>query len=330
MIASDLLVGIGYIVATLVVLDAPRPQPDQRGRLGRGGLRGARDLAASTLGNILGGIALQLDGSIHEGDWIQLENGKQGKVRAVRWRHTIVETRDWSTIVVPNAQLLANNITILGKRDGVAAPQRMWVWFNVDFRFAPTRVIQVVTDAVLDSPIENVAADPPPNCVCMDFTHDMRESVRDVRRALLARRSRARRPDELARARPHLHRAPRAPASRSRSPRTPRSSRSRTSSATQKRDDAPARRAPRARSRTVHLFQSFTRRRAAHARRGHEPRDLHERRGDHAPGRGRALALRHDVAARPRSASRSRRRRTVRAREPSRRSRRPTSSARWA
>jgi CRP-like cAMP-binding protein len=52
----------------------------------------------------------------------------------------------------------------------------MWVWFNVDFRFPPTRVIQVVTDAILDAPIENVATDPKPNCVCMDFSHDGRES----------------------------------------------------------------------------------------------------------------------------------------------------------
>jgi CRP-like cAMP-binding protein len=87
-----------------------------------------------------------------------------------------VETRDWSTIIVPNALLLANNIMILGKREGRAVPQRMWVWFNVDFRFPPTRVIQVVTDAIHGAPIDGVAADPRPNVVCMDFTKDMRES----------------------------------------------------------------------------------------------------------------------------------------------------------
>ena len=93
----------------------------------------------STLGNILGGVALQLDGSIHEGDWIQLENGKQGRIRAIRWRHTLIETRDWSTIVVPNSSLLQTNFTILGYRDGAAAPQRMWVYFNVDFRYRTER-----------------------------------------------------------------------------------------------------------------------------------------------------------------------------------------------
>jgi small-conductance mechanosensitive channel/CRP-like cAMP-binding protein len=176
MIASDLLVGFGYVAATLGVLSTHGLNPT-------GALASAAVVSAvlaislqSTLGNILGGVALQLDGSVHEGDWIQLENGKQGRVRAIRWRHTVVETRDWSTIIVPNAQLLSGNITLLGKREGRAVPQRCWVWFNVDFRFPPTKVIQVVTDALHAAPIASVAAEPLLNCVCMDFTRDNRES----------------------------------------------------------------------------------------------------------------------------------------------------------
>jgi CRP-like cAMP-binding protein/small-conductance mechanosensitive channel len=176
MIASDLVVGFGYILATIGVLAGHGLDPS--GLLATSAVVSAVLAISlqSTLGNILGGVALQLDGSIHEGDWIQLENGKQGRVRAIRWRHTVVETRDWSTIIVPNVLLLGNNIMILGKREGRAVPQRMWVWFNVDFRFPPTRVIQVVTDAIHGAPIDGVSADPRPNVVCMDFTKEMRES----------------------------------------------------------------------------------------------------------------------------------------------------------
>ncbi len=176
LLAGDILVGVGYIAATLGVLSTHGLNPT-------GALASAAVVSAviaislqGTLGNIVGGVALQLDGSIREGDWVQLENGKQGRVRSVRWRHTVIETRDWSTIVVPNAQLLSNSITILGKREGKAVPQRYWVWFNVDFRFSPTRVIDVVTEALRAAPIEGVASDPPPNCVCMDFTKERRES----------------------------------------------------------------------------------------------------------------------------------------------------------
>jgi small-conductance mechanosensitive channel/CRP-like cAMP-binding protein len=177
MIASDLIVGAGYVVVTFVILS--RHGVDPTGALVSGAVVSAVLAISlqSTLGNVVGGVALQLDGSVREGDWIQLENGKQGRVRSVRWRHTVIETRDWSTIIVPNAQLLATTITILGKRDGRPVPQRMWVWFNVDYRFAPSRVIQVVTEALHAAPIENVADEPRPSVVCMDFTRDMRESV---------------------------------------------------------------------------------------------------------------------------------------------------------
>src|SRR5579862_8978388 len=176
-IASDLVAAVAYFVATVAVLS--QHDIDLTGAIGIGAVASAV-LAIGiqqTIGNILGGIALQLDGSIHEGDWIQLENGKQGKVRAIRWRHTLVETRDWTTIVVPNVSLLGSNITILGWRDGQAVPTRYWVYFQVDFRHAPTRVIQVVTEAILSSPIENVAPEPKPNVVCMDFAKDGRDSV---------------------------------------------------------------------------------------------------------------------------------------------------------
>lgn len=169
MIASDLLVGIGYVLVTLVVLARHGVNPT--GALVSGAVVSAVLAISlqSTLGNVIGGIALQLDGSIREGDWIQLENGKQGRVRSVRWRHTVVETRDWSTIIVPNAQLLGNNIMILGKREGVSVPQRMTVPFSVDMRVPPGQVIRAVTDALSGAAIENVASNPAPQVLLLDY-----------------------------------------------------------------------------------------------------------------------------------------------------------------
>lgn len=176
LIVSDLIIGVGYMLATLGVLASHGFNPSSL--LATSAVVSAVLAISlqSTLGNILGGVALQLDGSIHEGDWIQFDNGRQGRVRAVRWRHTVVETRDWSTIIVPNALLLANNIMILGKRDGVHVPQRMWAHFNVDHRYAPARVIEVVETALRAAPIEGVAAEPRPDCVCIDFAKEMGQS----------------------------------------------------------------------------------------------------------------------------------------------------------
>ena len=74
-----------------------------------------------TLGNVLGGLAIQLDNSVRVGDWIQMD-GLSGRVIDIRWRSTAVETRDWQTVVIPNSQLMKNRFMILGRREG--APQQ--------------------------------------------------------------------------------------------------------------------------------------------------------------------------------------------------------------
>jgi CRP-like cAMP-binding protein len=131
----------------------------------------------ATLGNVLGGITVQIDGSVHMGEWIRLENGREGKVATIGWRSTVLETRDGDSIVVPNATLLGSAFTILGKRDGRAHPHRMAVNFHVDFRWGPADVCRVVVDALRASPIHNVATDPPPDAVCLDLGRDGRDSM---------------------------------------------------------------------------------------------------------------------------------------------------------
>ncbi|EWH10139.1 hypothetical protein DS2_09342 [Catenovulum agarivorans DS-2] len=131
----------------------------------------------ATLGNVVGGLALQLDRSIRIGDWIELENGKQGRVQEIRWRHTVLETRDWDTLVVPNSSLLAANIIILGKKEGQSRKHRMWVYFAVDFRFNPSFVIGKVEKAIQAPPIiPNMAPFPKPNCICYDFVKEHHNS----------------------------------------------------------------------------------------------------------------------------------------------------------
>ena len=174
--ATDLLVGVAYLAgAGLCLVDAGL-NPSQI--LGASAVVSAVLAISlqSTLGNILGGVAVQLEGSIHVGDWIQLENGRQGKIREIRWRHTAIETRDWDTIIVPNASLLAQSFSILGRRNGMPLQHRMWVYFQVDFRYAPGAVIEAVNEALQGSPIANVSADPKPHAICMDLAKDTRDS----------------------------------------------------------------------------------------------------------------------------------------------------------
>ncbi|MBI4808228.1 MAG: mechanosensitive ion channel [Nitrosomonadales bacterium] len=121
-----------------------------------------------TLGNILGGLALQLDNSVEVGDWIKVDD-ISGRVVDIRWRSTLVETRNWETVVFPNSQLMKNKFMVLGRRTDQPVQWRRWVWFNVGLDIAPTRVVSVVEDSILQTEIANVAKNPAPNCILMDM-----------------------------------------------------------------------------------------------------------------------------------------------------------------
>ncbi len=129
----------------------------------------------ATLGNIVGGLALQVDDSFKEGDWLEFENKQQAQVKKVRWRHTVLETRDSDTLIVPNGMLMSQAIKVLGKRDGRVVPHRQWVYFCVDFRFSPADVIGVVNQALVAAPITGVESEPAANCICMDLARDNRD-----------------------------------------------------------------------------------------------------------------------------------------------------------
>ena len=121
-----------------------------------------------TLGNILGGLALQLDNSVQIGDWIKVDD-VVGRVVDIRWRSTLVETRNWETVVFPNSQLMKSKFLVLGRRTDQPVQLRRWVWFNVSLNTVPTKVISIVEEAIQQTEIANVAKTPLPNCVLMDM-----------------------------------------------------------------------------------------------------------------------------------------------------------------
>lgn len=121
-----------------------------------------------TLGNILAGMAVQLDNSVRIGDWIRLD-GVSGRVRDIRWRSTLVETRDWETVVIPNSLLMKARVEILGQREGAPLQWRRVLDFMVDPGVPPARVIAIVDDEMRELSIPNVARTPAPSCVLKGF-----------------------------------------------------------------------------------------------------------------------------------------------------------------
>jgi small-conductance mechanosensitive channel/CRP-like cAMP-binding protein len=121
-----------------------------------------------TLGNLMGGMALQMERSVRPGDWVRVGD-VVGKVLEVRWRQTTLETRNWETVIVPNSVLSKNQFTILGRRLGQPLQLRRAIEFNTDYRFPPTDVIRTVEEALRRAPIQSVAGEPLPDCVLLDL-----------------------------------------------------------------------------------------------------------------------------------------------------------------
>lgn len=116
-----------------------------------------------TLGNVMGGLALQLDQSVRVGDWIALGHGQpSGRVVEIRWRYTSIETRAWETVVVPNSMLMKGVVVVAGRRVGEPVQLRRQLDFFVDFARPPGEVIAAVLGEIAARPVRHVATAPAP------------------------------------------------------------------------------------------------------------------------------------------------------------------------
>jgi small-conductance mechanosensitive channel/CRP-like cAMP-binding protein len=120
----------------------------------------------NTLGNVIGGVAIQLDGSIEVDDWLELSDGKQGRVRTMGWRCTELEMRTGDTLIVPNGTLIGSQVRRLGRQGRGTGPRRMDVEFDVLATVGPRKVIRVAEEALHSAPIPMIARDPAPDVLC--------------------------------------------------------------------------------------------------------------------------------------------------------------------
>lgn len=119
-----------------------------------------------TLGNILSGLALQLDHSVHIGDWISIDD-VSGEVVQVQWRHTAIRTLFGEMILVPNSQLMKAKVVLIG---GPSVPRRIRVvLFHAPFDLQPASVIHAVEQALAQAEAPMMASSPAPTCIVQDF-----------------------------------------------------------------------------------------------------------------------------------------------------------------
>ncbi|MFO0725119.1 MAG: mechanosensitive ion channel family protein [Myxococcota bacterium] len=121
-----------------------------------------------TLGNLVAGIALQADSAFRVGDWVKVQD-TVGKITAMRWRYISIETRNGETLVVPNGALVKDRVLVLGKRVGKPLQWRRWVYFNVDYRFAPGAVMDAAKAGLDVAHLPRVAAEPAPDVIFISY-----------------------------------------------------------------------------------------------------------------------------------------------------------------
>ncbi len=170
-IASDLFAGLGYLLVLMNML--ARLGVNVTGLIATSAVFtavigfGLQDL----LGNLAGGLSLQLERSIRQGDWLKTDLGV-GQVRMVRIRHTAIATPDGDTILIPNSMLTKQPVTVIGRLPGETPStpnHRKLITFAVEYRHSPAQVIEVVEEALSSSPIEGMSDQPAPRCVIVDY-----------------------------------------------------------------------------------------------------------------------------------------------------------------
>jgi small-conductance mechanosensitive channel/CRP-like cAMP-binding protein len=124
--------------------------------------------AQSTLGNLWGGISLQVEKTCRIGDWIRFDN-VVGQVVSIRWRYTAIATNQNETIIIPNSQIMNNRFTLVARRGEEAQAWVRYVPFDLEFDHSPARVLSLLDKAFADAEIPNVSREPPPRIGCMGF-----------------------------------------------------------------------------------------------------------------------------------------------------------------
>jgi small-conductance mechanosensitive channel len=169
-ILRDLMQGIAYLVTALIVLT--RSEIDVTKVFTASVVTTAVIGLAlqETLGNVMAGLALQLERDLEVGDWISLDGKVAGQIRDIRWRATTIVTNSGDLTFIPNTAITRGMIVNYSRP---TTAHRQWIKLRVHFRHPPGRVREVVLEAVRALPF--VRTDPAPDCVLHDFKDDASE-----------------------------------------------------------------------------------------------------------------------------------------------------------
>lgn len=116
-----------------------------------------------TLGNLLAGLALVWEQRLKIGTWVELDN-TVGLIEQTGWRSLMLRTRLQDRLLIPNSDVAAARITILGSGEKpVAVPVRLGVAYGVPPDAAKDVFRQVAAD------VPGVLSEPAPRILTVEF-----------------------------------------------------------------------------------------------------------------------------------------------------------------
>jgi len=166
-IMRDLIHGVAYLATAALVLT--RSQVDVTKVFTASVLTTAVIGLAlqETLGNVMAGLALQLERDFDVGDWIKIDDKITGRIREVRWRATTLMTKNGDLIIVPNGMVARAVLTNFSRPNGA---HRQCIFIRVHFRHPPAQVRELIVGAIRSVP--GVLGDPGPDCLLWEFKDD--------------------------------------------------------------------------------------------------------------------------------------------------------------
>ena len=99
--------------------------------------------------NFISGLIILLDRSLSIGDFIELEDGRSGFVRALNMRSTMLETFDGKDIMVPNEMFMGSTFVNWTHKNH---KQRYRVDFSVAYETDIRKLVDVIKEAVATHP----------------------------------------------------------------------------------------------------------------------------------------------------------------------------------
>lgn len=117
----------------------------------------------NTIANMFAGLSLQLDRTLNVGDWIQMSDWV-GRITHIKWRSTFIITRDGNNVILPNSELLRQEVQNFSKPSSV---HRSAVKVGFAYRHPPREVARVLLAALRGIP--DILSEPAPDCIPVDF-----------------------------------------------------------------------------------------------------------------------------------------------------------------